>query len=75
VVIALDRMERGSGPLSAAQEVQQIYQIPVLSIADLDDLVACLASRGGMARELQTVARYRHQYGAAPHVAQGSHHD
>jgi orotate phosphoribosyltransferase len=71
VVIALDRMERGSGPLSAAQEVQQIYQIPVLSIADLDDLVACLASRGGMARELQMVARYRTQYGAAPHVAQG----
>jgi len=73
VVIALDRLERGSGPLSAAQEVQQIYQIPVLSIADLDDLVACLASRGGMARELQMVARYRTQYGAAPHVAQGSH--
>jgi orotate phosphoribosyltransferase len=78
VVIALDRMERGTGPLSAAQEVQQIFQIPVVSIADLDDLVAYLTSQGGMARELQRVARYRTQYGAVPHVAQtqvepGSH--
>jgi orotate phosphoribosyltransferase len=68
VVIALDRMERGSGPLSAVQEVQQIFQIPVYSIADLDDLVAYLTGRGGMARELQMVARYRTQYGAAPHA-------
>ena len=47
VVIALDRMERGSGPLSAVQEVQQIFQIPVYSIADLDDLVAYLSSLRG----------------------------
>jgi orotate phosphoribosyltransferase len=70
VVIALDRMERGTGPLSAVQEVQQIFQIPVVSIADLDDLVAYLTGQGGMARELQRVARYRTQYGAVPHAAQ-----
>jgi orotate phosphoribosyltransferase len=70
VVIALDRMERGAGALSAAQEVQQIFQIPVVSIADLDDLVAYLTSQGGMARELQMVAGYRTQYGAVPHAAQ-----
>ncbi len=68
VVIALDRMERGSGPLSAAQEVQQTFQIPVISIASLDDVVAFLESRGGMAHELQMVARYRTQYGATPDV-------
>jgi orotate phosphoribosyltransferase len=65
LVIALDRMERGSGELSAAQEVTRTYRIPVISIATLDDLLAYLAAQGGMARELQMVARYRAQYGVA----------
>jgi len=68
VAIALDRMERGSGSLSAVQEVQQSFHLPVVSIADLDDLVAYLQAQGGMARELQSVARYRTQYGVTPHV-------
>jgi orotate phosphoribosyltransferase len=69
VVIALDRMERGAGPLSAAQEVEQAFHLSVMSIADLDDLVDYLSEQGGMARELQMVARYRTQYGAIPHAS------
>jgi orotate phosphoribosyltransferase len=68
VAIALDRMERGAGALSAAQEVQQTYDIPVISIATLDDLVGYLQNQGGMARELQSVARYRTEYGVVPYV-------
>jgi orotate phosphoribosyltransferase len=68
VVISLDRKERGSGALSAAQEVEQAFHMPVISIADLDDLVTYLSGQGEMARELQRVARYRTQYGATPHV-------
>lgn len=67
VVIALDRMERGTGALSAVQEVRQAFHLPVTSIATLDDLIEYLASRGAMAHELQRVERYRTQYGAAPH--------
>jgi orotate phosphoribosyltransferase len=63
VVIALDRMERGQGPLSAAQEVQRTYHVPVISIATLEDLVAYLSGHSEMARELQGVSRYRQQYG------------
>jgi orotate phosphoribosyltransferase len=63
VVIALDRMERGQGPLSATQEVQQTFGIPVISIATLEDLVTYLSAQPGMARELQGVSRYRQQYG------------
>jgi orotate phosphoribosyltransferase len=63
VVIALDRMERGTGQLSAVQEVQQAYQVPVISIATLDDIVVYLTLQGAMARELQLVTRYRNQYG------------
>jgi orotate phosphoribosyltransferase len=65
VVIALDRMERGTGPLSAVQEVNETYQIPVVSIATLDDVVAYLTGQGAMARELQLVSAYRDQYGVA----------
>ena len=65
VVIALDRMERGTGTLSAVQEVRQSYSLPVISIATLNDLVEYLRTRGGMARELHRVDLYRSQYGVA----------
>jgi orotate phosphoribosyltransferase len=42
VVIALDRMERGRVSLSAVQEVEQDFGIPVLAVATLDDLLAFL---------------------------------
>lgn len=66
VVIALDRMERGSGTQSAAQEVRARFGIPVVSIANLDDLMAFLSTRRELARQLREVERYRSQYGAIP---------
>ena len=63
VVIALDRMERGSGKLSAVQEVRERFGIPVISIATLDDLAFFLRARTDMAQQLQSVERYRNQYG------------
>ncbi len=63
VVIALDRMERGLGELSAVQEVQRNYGIPVVSIATLDDLLGYLRDRAGMGQNLQAVQFYRDRYG------------
>ena len=63
VLIALDRMERGTGALSAVQEVRNQFGIPVISIATLDDLVAFLGARGDMAQQLRLVERYRKEYG------------
>ena len=63
VVIALDRMERGLSELSATQEVQQNYDIPVISIATLDDLLDYLHTEGGMGQNLATVQTYRDRYG------------
>ena len=63
VLIALDRMERGTGALSAVQEVRNHFGIPVISIATLDDLVAFLRARGNMAQQLRLVERYRKEYG------------
>src|SRR5690606_23924838 len=39
VILALDRQERGQGPLSAVQEVEQTLQLPVTSILRLADLI------------------------------------
>ena len=67
-VIALDRMERGSGELSAAQEVEQHYHMPVISIATLEDLVAYLQTDQAMSSNLAAVKRYRERYGVATHA-------
>jgi len=66
VVIALDRMERGQGALSAVQEVQQAYGMPVVAVATLDDLFAYLGDRPELAQNLHAVTRYREQYGIKP---------
>jgi orotate phosphoribosyltransferase len=63
VVIALDRMEHGQGKLSAAQEVQNNYGIPVGSIATLDDLLGYLQNEAGMEQNLAAVQSYRDRYG------------
>jgi len=68
VAIALDRMERGAGELSAVQEVEQHYRMPVISIATLEDLVAYLQADNGMSLNLAAVKRYREQYGVAAHA-------
>ena len=68
VVIALDRMERGTGSLSAVQEVEQNYQMPAISIATLEDLVAYLQRDETMSINLAAVRKYRAQYGVAAHA-------
>lgn len=63
VLIALDRRERGQGELSAVQETERTYGIPVTSIANLDDLVAYLAEQPNYAEHLEKMRDYRAQYG------------
>lgn len=63
VAIALDRMEKGNSHTSAVQEVQQQYQIPVIPIATLDNLLQMLENENSLAEYRQPVANYRQQYG------------
>ncbi|MCX7179774.1 MAG: orotate phosphoribosyltransferase [Proteobacteria bacterium] len=65
VVIALDRMERGSGAekLSAVQEVQQQFGMPVISVANLEDLIGYLQGSAALQQYLSAVTEYRAQYG------------
>jgi orotate phosphoribosyltransferase len=63
VVIALDRMERGRGDLSAVQEVERDYGIPVIAVASLEDLLAFLQQRADFGAHREAVAAYRREYG------------
>ena len=65
VAIALDRQERGSGELSAVQEVMRDYRLPVISIVSLDDLVAYLAGHAELAGSLAAIQAYRERYGVS----------
>ena len=65
VLIALDRQERGLGDLSAVQEVQRDYGIPVIAVAGLGDLMAFLEHRPEFAEYRDAVARYRTEYGVS----------
>ena len=63
VAIAVDRMERGVGELSAVQEVRQTYNMRVISIATLDDLVGFLEQDPRLKSHLSAVRDYRDRYG------------
>lgn len=63
VVIALDRMERGTGEQSAVQEVREQYGIPVAAVVTLANLVEFLERDADRQAELQAVAAYRARYG------------
>ena len=65
VAIALDRMERGKTEKSAVEEVESAHGIPVVAIANLDDLLAFLETREGMSENLAQVRQYRDQYGVS----------
>ena len=63
VLLALDRQEKGTGDLSAVQEIEQQAGIPVLSIIQLADLVDHLEKQPDAAEILASVQAYRDRYG------------
>jgi orotate phosphoribosyltransferase len=63
VMIALNRMEKGKGELSAIQEVERDYGMQVVSIVSLDDIVEYLSEAGGYDEAISAINAYREQYG------------
>ena len=63
VLIALNRQERGQGQLSAIQEVEQDYGMPVVSIVSLAQVLEFLGQDEQLKRHLPAVEAYRDQYG------------
>jgi orotate phosphoribosyltransferase len=63
VLIALDRQERGAGALSAIQEVERDFNMPVISIVSLQQVLEYLAQSTELKQHLHAVERYREEYG------------
>jgi len=61
-VVSLDREERGQTALSAVQEVQQAFSIPVVNIITLTDLIDHLETVGRES-ELAAMRNYNRQWG------------
>lgn len=64
IAIALDRQEKGiASQASAAQEIQDEFGFPVLSIVDLSDLLALAGNEPALAQYREALQNYRNRYG------------
>lgn len=63
VLIGLNRQEKGQAELSAIQEVERDYAIPVVSIVCLDDIIEFLEEQGEQQSVVAKIRDYRTQYG------------
>jgi len=63
VLIALNRQERGQGELSAIQEVERDFGMPVVSIVSLEQVLEYLADDAQLKQYLPAVQAYRAEYG------------
>lgn len=63
IIIALDRQERGEETLSAVQEVEEQFGLPVTSIIKLEELIEHLESSEEYSEYLPSVEAYGRQYG------------
>lgn len=63
VVIGLDRRERGTGDLSAIQEVERDYGVPVVSIITIDHVIGYLDQQGNRGDTVAAIHDYRVRYG------------
>ncbi|MCO6055918.1 orotate phosphoribosyltransferase [Pseudomonas sp. MOB-449] len=63
VLIALNRQERGQGELSAIQEVERDFGMPVISIVSLEQVLEYLAGDAELKKHLPAVETYRANFG------------
>ena len=63
VLVAIDRQERGTGDVSAVQQVEQELGIRVRAIVTLDDVVEHLEQTGRHAKHLDALRAYRVEHG------------
>ena len=62
-LIALDRQEKGQGELSAIQEVERDFDMKVVSIVGLNQVLDYVAMQPELAQYADAISAYRDQYG------------
>ena len=65
IIIAIDRQEKGAGEYSAVQEASSKLGIPVISIVNLDQILAFVKnSSSELEDHVEAIESYRKEYGA-----------
>jgi orotate phosphoribosyltransferase len=67
IVVAMDRQEKGQGEHSTIQEISSLYNVPVVCIISLQDIINYLdaSDDSRYIEHLEAIDRYREQYGAS----------
>ncbi|MCW2789572.1 MAG: orotate phosphoribosyltransferase, partial [Aeromicrobium sp.] len=65
IVVAVDRQERGQGEMSAIQEVQRDFDVPVISIITLGQVIEYVEESGQHVEHLDAVRAYREEFGTS----------
>ena len=63
LVIGLDRQEKGSGDISAKEELQNLFGLEVKSVISLDDLIQFVASEKEFNAWEEKLSLYREEWG------------
>jgi orotate phosphoribosyltransferase len=62
-LIAINRMEKGQGELSAIQEVERDYNMKVVSIISFDNVLEYLQESDNNQQQVAAMLKYREDYG------------
>ncbi len=65
IVVAVDRQERGTGELSAIQEVERDFGVDVTAIVTLSQIIEYVEETGRHAEHLDAIRAYRDEFGVA----------
>jgi orotate phosphoribosyltransferase len=68
ICISLDRQERGQSDKSAVQEVEEQYNISVLHIIGLDDVIQHIETATDDQKLIERISAYRNKYGVSPAI-------
>ncbi len=63
ILISLNRQEKGSGELSAVQEISRELDVPVISIVALDEVIEFIEKNESFQKHLENINAYRQEYG------------
>jgi len=63
LVLGLDRQEKGSGDISAKEELQNLFGLEVKSVISLDDLIQFVASQEEFNAWEEKLSLYREEWG------------
>ena len=63
ILISLNRQEKGSGELSAVQDISDDLNVPVISIVTLDEVIEFIAKDESFQKHLENINAYRQEYG------------